>query len=298
MTLDDELDTKLYGLGKKLRSRESIVRAVMDEVERRNVKPRKTTLKLGSMREGVLLKYFSIAAAALLAALLTGFFLSDQHSAAAFADQAVAAFADAKILGVRAGERTIVVLNDGTRHQSSSRNVFVCGQDRYRRDIYEGEVLRETQWYTPENIPVDQHSGSGTSTISGMLQTSVRYDSKTFSTQTHQGSFGSEQPIERMSFTVGFVNKAERELPPITINNLKCPGFQIRASLYGSNPPDWIDRIWFDPQTKLPVRIEYERKAADKQLTAIITVDENFEWRPTIAPEAFTPKIPEGFKHD
>jgi len=40
------------------------------------------------------------------------------------------------------------------------------------------------------------------------------------------------------------------------MENVNCVGFEIKASQYGNNPENWVDQIWFDVQTKLPVVIE------------------------------------------
>ena len=79
------------------------------------------------------------------------------------------------------------------------------------------------------------------------------------------------------------------------MSGTKCPGFEIRSSKYGDNPADWVDRIWFNPATKLPVRIEEERPRREKQLQALITVQEQFDWHPALPADTFSPKIPAGF---
>jgi hypothetical protein len=128
-----------------------------------------------------------------------------------------------------------------------------------------------------------------------MLQTSVQFDAKTYTLQAHQGGFGDQHPVARMRFLIQFIGEADRHLTPMVIGGRQCPGFEIRASKYGSNPPEWVDRIWFDPETKLPVRIEQERPTAEKNVKALITVQEQFNWHAELSADTFSPKLPDGF---
>jgi hypothetical protein len=225
-----------------------------------------------------------LAAGAVLgiaALFVVGLMLFGERSSSAFATEALTALTHAKAEGVTVKERTIAVMADGAGHTSSTTSVLFVGKDRYRRDIYENDKLRESQWYTRKG--------------DGMLQTSVRFDSKTYTQQTHRGAFGDEDPIERVSLLVKFIDRAERRLEALEISGTKCPGFEIRASKYGDSPANWVDRIWFNPSTKLPVRIEEERPRQEKQLQALITVQEQFDWHPALPADTFSPKIPDGF---
>ena len=55
------------------------------------------------------------------------------------------------------------------------------------------------------------------------------------------------------------MDNADKLLGEKIIEERDCVGFEISASKYGSNPDEWVDRIWFDIETKLPVLIEQER---------------------------------------
>jgi hypothetical protein len=128
-----------------------------------------------------------------------------------------------------------------------------------------------------------------------MTQTSVQFDAKTYTVQQHNGSYGNEDPVERIRFLVNFVGDAERRLPAMVINGRECLGFEIKSSRYGDNPDEWMDRIWFDPSTKLPVRIEFERPGPSGETKAIITTRDQIQWWPELQPDTFTPNVPDGF---
>ena len=186
-----------------------------------------------------------------------------------------------KVKAVTCIEHFVDVQQDGSEHTSSTTSKYYVTEDSYRRDIYDGETLREIQWYTPE----DGH----------MLQTSVRFDLHTYSVLRHKGSFGQEDPVARLRFFVGLLDRADRRLGDQTIEGRKCIGFEIAASKYGDNPDSWTTRVWFDAETKLPARIEQEHPAADQGMKARIIVQDRFDWAPAVPDGTFTPAVPPEF---
>jgi hypothetical protein len=279
MTVDGELDEQLIQLGNAVAPRPSIVADVMMRTAGRSI---------GASRRHSIARWCltalrppQLAAAAVVALFAVYVLVFHQPSVSVFADQALAALEDAKANGVTVKERTEFVMRDGSRLASSTWDTFFVGRDSYRRDIYDGDHLREIQWYTPDG--------------DGMRQTSVQLDAKTYSQEKHTGKFGDEDPVERMRFLVRFIHRADRELQPRMINGRQCRGFEISAKTYGNNPDGWIDRIWIDSATKLPMRIEQERPRTEKEFKAFITIQERFDWHPDLHADTFTPKIPDGF---
>lgn len=190
------------------------------------------------------------------------------------------------IKGVTCHEQTVLVMSDGSEHTSSTWDILYVSSDSYRRDIYDGDFLREIQWYVPD--------GDGT------LQHSVRFDLESYFTHTGEGSFGNYDPVDGMrSFVRQFVDKADKLLGEKVIEDRYCVGFEISASKYGDNPQEWLDRIWFDIDTKLPVLIEKERGCPrDKTQTDFhpyIRVQNQFDYNPELPADTFIPKTPEGF---
>ncbi|TKJ32115.1 MAG: hypothetical protein CEE38_23680 [Planctomycetes bacterium B3_Pla] len=184
--------------------------------------------------------------------------------------------------GVTCREQTVFVMPDGSEHTSSTWNVLYVSRDSYRRDIYDGDVLRETQWYVPDGA--------------GMLQHSVRFDLESYFTHTHAGSFGNYDPIDRMCVYVGLIDEADTLLGEDTIDGTACVGFEISASKYGNNPGDWIDCIWFDVETKLPVRMEKRgRPVTDYPDETSTTIQDEFDYNPYLPADTFVPETPEGF---
>ena len=187
------------------------------------------------------------------------------------------------IPAVTCREQSAIVMADGSQHLSSTWDLFYVSKDSYRRDIYDGNSLREIQWYVPDG--------------NDMIQQGFRFDLKCYNAVRHPGSFGMEDPIVRLRFYVGLSDKADRFLGEQSIDGHNCVGFEVRASKYGSNPDTWLDRIWFDKETKLPVRIEQSgRPVTGKPDWTYTTIQDQFNYTPQLPADTFIPqKPPEGF---
>lgn len=202
---------------------------------------------------------------------------------AAWAAQVDAAVAQAAIKGITCREQTVFVAADGSTHTSSTWDTFCMSHDSYRRDIYDGSVKRETQWYVPD--------ANGLTVF-----TSVRFDTRTYSTDgPGTDSFGQHDPVQRMRFFTGLLDKADRRWGPEMIDGRACAGFEIRASQYGSNPDTWVNRIWFDVETMLPARIEMAGLLASDGTGTITIVQDHFDYAPELPADTFVPRVPEGF---
>ena len=179
-------------------------------------------------------------------------------------------------------EQHILVLADGSKHTSSTWDEYSVSNDSYRRNIYDSNELREIQWYVPDGNDMIQHY--------------IRFDLECYGAVRHKGRFGTKSPIQRMRFYVGLLNKADKPLGEKIIEDRNCVGFAISASKYGNNPEHWIDHIWFDVDTKLPVLIEQHGRLVtghpDKTYT---TIQDQFDYNPELPADTFTPWIPEGF---
>jgi hypothetical protein len=160
--------------------------------------------------------------------------------------------------------------------------VFYISNDSYRTDFYDGDFLREIQWCVPDGDDTLQHS--------------IYYDVKSYFTQTHEGSFGNQDPVGRMRSYVSHLDRADQLLGEEVIDGRNCVGFEISQSKVGDNPSDWIDCIWFDTQTKLPVRIEQRgRPITDKPDRTSTTIQDQFDYNPELPDDTFIPQTPEGF---
>jgi len=80
------------------------------------------------------------------------------------------------------------------------------------------------------------------------------------------------------------------------IEKCNCIGFEISASKYGNNPAEWTDCIWFDVETKLPVRMEKRgRPVTGHPQETITIIQDQFDYNPALSADTFVPYTPEGF---
>ena len=87
-------------------------------------------------------------------------------------------------------------------------------------------------------------------------------------------------------------DRAERTLPPTTIDGHACIGFEMRASAYGDNPDRWIDRLWFDTASGLPVRMEQEMDNRNDPTHRFRIVSDQFDFTTEAPDDFFCPRIP------
>jgi hypothetical protein len=196
---------------------------------------------------------------------------------AAWGQEILAALDAARVVTCR--EQTVFMEPDGSEHTSKNWHTFYVSKDSYRRDIYDGQDLREIQWYVPDG--------------DGMLQHYVRYDLRCYGAKHHQGRWAISDPVVWLRVLAGQLDKADRLLGEEVIEGRDCVGFEIRASQYGNNPDTWIDRIWLDTQTKLPVRIEQSGRDPTHPRTTIM---DQFVYDAQLPADTFLPQPPpEGF---
>ncbi len=187
------------------------------------------------------------------------------------------------IQAVSCREQTMLVSADGSEHLSSTWDIFYVSKDSYRRDIYDGQVLREIQWYVPDGNDMIQHY--------------VRYDLGCYGDTRHRGSFGTHDPAQRMGLYVELQDKADRSLGEQVIDGRPCVGFEIHANKYGSNPETWVDRIWLDIETRLPMRVEHAGRPVTGDPTQTFTVVmDQFQYDAQLPADTFVPQAPpQGF---
>ena len=182
------------------------------------------------------------------------------------------------VKGVTCRERIVHVMSNGSEHMSMTWMKFYVSHDSYRRDIYDGNFFREIQWYVPDG--------------DGMLQHSVRYDLNSYFDNLHEGSFGEYDPVERMRSYVNRLDRADQLLGEEVIDGYNCVGFEISSGTSG----DRVDCIWFDTETKLPVRIEQRGlPVTDEPNRTTTIIMDQFDYNPDLSADTFIPKTPEGF---
>jgi outer membrane lipoprotein-sorting protein len=180
-------------------------------------------------------------------------------------------------------EGYVFVGDYGSTHISGNWTRCYKAADRQRQDLYYNDTLVSTTWEVPDD--------------SGFLFTcSVSYEFQCYTTATSTSSQPVSDPVGMLRFYVNLLDKADRRLDAETFEGKECVGFEISAAKYGDYPKEWVDRIWFDKETRLPVRIEYHgRPITDRPEETLTHVQDQFQYAGEVPADIFEPRIPEGF---
>jgi len=129
-----------------------------------------------------------------------------------------------------------------------------------------------------------------------LISYNLSYEHECYSIRELEEGAYKKDPVEDLRFYVNLLVKADRIMEMEIFDGKKCIGFEISAAKYGDNPPDWIDRIWLDIQTKLPVRIEkHGRPITDRTWATSTEIQDQFIYYADIPVDLFEPKIPVNF---
>jgi len=180
-------------------------------------------------------------------------------------------------------EGYVFVADYGSTHISGNWSRWYKAADRQRHDTYYNDTLVSTKWEVPDD--------------SGFLFTcDVSYELQCYTTHTSTSPQPVSDPVGMLRFYVNLLDKADRVLNAETFEGKECIGFEVSAAKYGDNPKEWTDRIWFDKETRLPVRIEYHgRPLTDHPEETLTHVQDQFQYASEVPVDTFQPRIPEGF---
>jgi outer membrane lipoprotein-sorting protein len=129
-----------------------------------------------------------------------------------------------------------------------------------------------------------------------VLRYDVSYEHECYTLDTYDAPATQSDPVELLRFYVSLLDKADRVLRPEAFEGKDCVGFEVSASKYGDNPEHWMDRIWFDVDSGLPVRIELHGRPVTNHPEQTFTfVKDQFEYWVEVPVAKFEPQIPEGF---
>jgi anti-sigma factor RsiW len=179
-------------------------------------------------------------------------------------------------------ERAVFVRPYGSTHISGTWRRICESPNARREDTYFGEDITKVRWDLPDGNEVVKYE--------------VSYEFECYVIERYENSQSRRDPVEILRFYVGLLPKADRILGTEIFEGHECVGFEISADKYGSNPPEWIDRIWFDVKTRLPVRIEkHGRPVMERQEQTFTFIQDEFEYYAQVPADLLTPEIPEGF---
>jgi len=192
-------------------------------------------------------------------------------------------------------DQAVFVGRYGSTHVSGTWSRNYEAKDRSRKDTcYEptdedtfgdssqASVLQHVTWKVPDG--------------QDLIQYDVSFEFQCYTIERIEGGAYERNPVEKLQSDVSFLDNADRILDMQVFDGRECVGFEIDTSKYGNNPEGRVDRIWFDVQTKLPVRIErHGRPVTNRPGQTFTFIQDQFEYYAQIPVELFEPGIPGDF---
>ena len=162
----------------------------------------------------------------------------------------------------------------------------------WRKDSYSGEQLGKTVWYVTDKEDWGKTSFDFNDRNFRLIQTTVNFGDRSFKEIMHGSKSHPNNPMDRIIFLAGWIDRADRFFESRQIEGIECFGFELSAKKYGSNPDTHIHTLWFDAETMLPVKMEFEWLQDDGPRKM---VKDQFEWNADLPVETFIPEIPADF---
>ncbi len=292
MNAQETLDLQLRLLGDAIDVRESFVDDVMSQVMYvHDSSPTKVkTNQPTAFRNRLIYLAFAACFIALVSLVGMPFYDTTDSSnvawwlTSAYGQELVQAVDESLTQGVVAREQFTFLMPDGSFHVSSTYSKFFLTSDRYRRDVFDNNQLRETQWYVPRDDMI--------------VQTSIRYDTKTYMVIEHPSSASAEDRVKHLRSIVQQASHDNQHLEPLEIEGKKCIGFEIVDRKANRTEGSEKRQIWFDAETKLPalIKVNWPKPEGSSSSIEVSTMTlDRFDWNPQLPANTFLPAIPKGF---
>jgi outer membrane lipoprotein-sorting protein len=191
----------------------------------------------------------SAAAAALLAGI---FFFWNGTGTAPLLAQTAQALRDVK--SYRCRVTTIMNLPDGKQGESLAGTWYWAAPGSIRMDTYRGKKLIEVE-VQPQ----------------GKAGLRIDHRSETFARLEPNKGSAALSPLLVMGKLAAFAGQADRTLDKQVIGGVTAPGFEIALAKVDPDVGDGTLRLWIDPKSKLPVRMEMNQDSGRM-------VFEDFQW--------------------
>ena len=191
-------------------------------------------------------------------------------------------------------DQSVHVGRYGSTHVSGTWSRNYEAKDRSREDRYYEHTDEDT---FGDNNPdsVLQHVTYKVPDGQDLIQYGVSYEHQCYTIKTIEGGAYQRDPMKRLQSYVKQLDKGDRILDMATFEGRECVGFEINASGFRDNPEGRTNRIWFDVETKLPVRIEKHGRLNSQPGQTHTFIQDQFEYYAQVPAEMFEPEIPENF---
>ncbi|MHC4426557.1 MAG: zf-HC2 domain-containing protein [Planctomycetota bacterium] len=182
-------------------------------------------------------------------------------------------------------------VRDGNWLFTNGERIHLSQYD-WRKDRFSGEQLQRSEWFVTDKEDWGETSFDFNDRNFRLIQTIVNFSDRSYKVITHGSRSHPNNPMDRIIFLAGWIDRADRFFENEQIEGIECFGFELSAKKYGTNPDTSKHRLWFDKDTKLPVKVESDWLQDDGPRRM---VKDQFEWNPELPADLFIPEIPEGF---
>jgi hypothetical protein len=174
---------------------------------------------------------------------------------------------------------------------ADGERIYISQYD-WRKDNYSGEHLRRAVWYVTDKADWGKTSFDFNDKNFRLIQTTVNFADRSYKEITHGSKSHPDNPMDRIIFLAGYIDRADRFFESKQIEGIECFGFELSAKKYGTNPDTHIHTLWFDSETMLPVTMKFEWLQDDGPRKK---VKDQFEWNADLPAETFIPEVPADF---
>ncbi|MGB2866124.1 MAG: hypothetical protein WBC05_22515, partial [Sedimentisphaerales bacterium] len=182
--------------------------------------------------------------------------------------------------------------NDTASYHYGANRIYFS-KNAWRIDFYSGEQLQKNEWYLFEKVGISETGFDVDEKVPVLTQISVNRMNNTYQVLSYTADLQPTHPMSHILFLAGLIERADRFFKNKTIDEIECLGFEISAKKYGDNPDHKKHCLWFDAETKLPVKLEFQWLKDD---VLGKTISNHFNWKPELPDDTFIPKIPKDFK--
>jgi outer membrane lipoprotein-sorting protein len=286
---ENNLEHRLEQLGNSMTPDSAFTQNVMDRISKKRIIPirysriRKLSVNLFNPR------WIMVSACTMVFAILWFWSPSDTShpgdiswwlgTSSVYAQEITSKLKQARVKGIIARYRTTFVMEDDSKHISSTVQTLFILKDRRRNNIYNEGELTEIQWYIPEGDK--------------LVQTGYRIKDDSIHIDHHELGKSIPDMISHITSVVQLIDKSKRQFEPKKIDGIQCIGFEVESNIVDSKSKNGTYTVWFDTKTKLPVKVMYDRPIpANKnhQIKRMISTYDHFEWNPHFAENLFVPQ--------
>jgi outer membrane lipoprotein-sorting protein len=164
----------------------------------------------------------------------------------------------------------------------------------WREDVYSNELVQQSDYFVVDKSDWGKTSLDFNDKAFSLTQTTVHLSESSYRVVNHGSESHPDNPMDRIIWLASLFNEADRFWEDEEVEGVRCFGFEVSAKKYGTNPDGMLHRLWFDAETKLPVKMEFEYlHKSDGEPRRSVT--DRFEWNAEIPAETFEPDVPEDF---